>query len=284
MAHSGVLHQDFECACKRAFEAETEAPTDSDSGFDSDTAGVCKAQDLDNVSLGSRFVQTDLVVSSRFSGLEPMRLLVAGNRSPQAFPHGEPMKLFDFDHLAPKVLQPHALQHTSCITAPSASLAIPETGFSRSSPTPVQVIHHPPSRGNSSFMSIRWTVDARKLNSKDNVVVSPSFDLLLAQPTPFKIMLRPKEMSSRKGGHSFQKSRGLGIVLLKCEVGLPDGFANLTLRSSVGRAPFARNQVHDFSQSGVCSMSQEWSFSQAVNEATRSFIVKVEVSRAVQVR
>lgn len=270
------------CACKHAFEAETEAPTDSDSGFDSDAVGVCKAQDVDNGLPGSRFVQKQHSVSSRFSGLEPMRLPVEGHRSHQAFPHGEPMKLFDFDHLAPNVVQPHALQHTCYVTAASVSLAIPETKFLHTSPTLVQVIHHPPSRGNSSVMSIRWTVDARKLNSKDNVVVSPSFDLLLAQPTPFKIMLRPKEMSSRKGGQCFQKSRGLGTVLLKCEVGLPDGDANLTLRSSVGKAHFARNQVHDFSQCGVCSMLQEWSFSQAVDEATRSFIVKLEVSRVVQ--
>jgi hypothetical protein len=277
MAFLGVLEHDVGYAFKGTLEAETEAPTDSDSGFDSDAVGASKALDLDK-GLSVGFLQTDSPVPHRFVGLEPLRVLVAGESSQQAFPRGEPAKLFGFNHLAPGYVQPLALQSGCCVTIPSVSPAFQVIGSSKPSPTCVQVTHHASSRGTTSVMCIQWTVDARKLNSKDNVIVSPSFDLPLVQPTPFKIMLQPKQLSSRKGGQCFQKCRGVGTVLLKCEVGVPEGAANLTVKSSVGKERFARHQEHDFSQCGVCSMPHVWNFCQAVDANTRSFIVKLEVS------
>lgn len=270
MARFGVLQRDVGSAFKGAFEAETEAPTDSDSGFDSDAVGASKALDLDN--------QRDSPVPHPFNDLEPLRVLVAGDSSQQAFSYGEPAKLFGFEHLAQGYEQPLALQLGSCVTIPSVSPALQVIGSSKASPTSVQVTHHKSSRGMTSVMCIQWTVDARKLNSKDSVIVSPSFDLPLVQPTPFKIMLQPKQMSSRRGGQSFQKCRGVGTVLLKCEVGVPEGASNLTVKSSVGKERFARHQVHDFSQCGVCNMPHVWNFWQAVDANTGNFIVKIELS------
>lgn len=53
--------------------------------------------------------------------------------------------------------------------------------------------------GTGSVTYFRWTVDARKLQSKDHVVVSPPFELSVGRPVPFRMMLWPRTLSSRRG-------------------------------------------------------------------------------------
>eukprot|EP00929_Paragymnodinium_shiwhaense_P101542 TRINITY_DN646_c0_g2_i1.p1 TRINITY_DN646_c0_g2~~TRINITY_DN646_c0_g2_i1.p1 ORF type:complete len:310 (-),score=52.13 TRINITY_DN646_c0_g2_i1:305-1234(-) len=129
----------------------------------------------------------------------------------------------------------------------------------------------------SSFV---WTVDARKLVSDHKVIVSPSFEVeLAAQTVPFKVILTPKEVTLRKGGQSFKRSRGMGSIQLKCESA--GDFAEMAqVKFSVGRSLSRGPVLHDFGQSGVCSLKSEidtWNFTQAVDEASQSFDIRIEI-------
>merc|ERR550532_3353364 len=52
----------------------------------------------------------------------------------------------------------------------------------------------------SSIHRIRWTVDARKLKSKDREAVSPTFHLSCGSPMEFKLVIRPKKIEDARGG------------------------------------------------------------------------------------
>jgi hypothetical protein len=147
----------------------------------------------------------------------------------------------------------------------------------------------------SDTLSIRWSVDARKLRVKDKVAVSPSFELVDGVPGTFRLMLYPKAVSDRKGGASFKKAKGKGSVHVKCES--PEGSVHdgiIALRISVGsgggcisdgsdlpqqEAP--RGPVmHNFAESGICSLpseQEEWDFGKATDDDTQNFIVCLEI-------
>jgi len=134
-------------------------------------------------------------------------------------------------------------------------------------------------------LHVRWTVDARKLRGRDKIAVSPPFELDSPRGT-FRLMLCPKAVSDRKGGASFQKAKGRGFVQVKCEAALGEATAGvLSLRISVdsGRPGSAAQEPsrgpvrHDFAQSGVCCHEEEWNFTQAVDEASQTFAVSVEL-------
>merc|ERR1719401_3025070 len=61
---------------------------------------------------------------------------------------------------------------------------------------------------------VRWTVDARKLKSKDTEAVSPPFCIDETGDIEFKMLLRPRVTAETKGGASFKKARGRGVVEL----------------------------------------------------------------------
>merc|ERR550525_80121 len=86
---------------------------------------------------------------------------------------------------------------------------------------------------------ITWVVDAKRLQSKDRMLVSPAFELPLGRPVPFRLMVQPKSTSGAKGGESFEKARGLGSIQLKCEEALTEhaaGSTVVTFRLAVGSA------------------------------------------------
>jgi len=124
-----------------------------------------------------------------------------------------------------------------------------------------------------------WTVDARKLRKNERVIVSPLFDLPVGRgaPVPFRLMLFPS-----RGAGSFRASRGAGTMLLKCEATAhesPD--RGLDLRFVVGRQTPRGPVRHSFAQSGVCSLpeeQQEWSFARAVDQASQTLGICLEVA------
>merc|ERR1712124_15265 len=128
--------------------------------------------------------------------------------------------------------------------------------------------------------TISWAVDARKLNSDHKVIVSQTCELhLKGRPVPFKVILTPKEVTNRKGGQSFKRSRGVGSIQLKCDSEEP--FTEVVrVKFSVGRSLSRGPVVHDFSQTGVCSLKSDqenWDFSKAVDRASQKFDIRVQV-------
>eukprot|EP00927_Polykrikos_kofoidii_P084148 TRINITY_DN8797_c0_g1_i1.p1 TRINITY_DN8797_c0_g1~~TRINITY_DN8797_c0_g1_i1.p1 ORF type:complete len:273 (-),score=45.77 TRINITY_DN8797_c0_g1_i1:452-1270(-) len=267
MASFHEANLDAEDGFKRELELETEAPTDSEIGSDSDVVAAFITAFTDGACTDPhRFFGTG--VTGESFGQRVTETLVRSEFSP-----GEPAKLFGFDHLAPHpVAGPPMCPGINITRWPTLSMPVTLPPLAPSVQMTLDRC--------SSTVLIKWTVDARKLSSKDNVIVSPSFELPLANLTPFKIMLRPKQTSLRKGGSCFHKSVGVGTVHVKCEAGLLGEAGIFTLRSSVGKQALCQKIRHDFSQSAAWSMPEDCYFSDAVDATTRSFAVNLEISKS----
>lgn len=145
---------------------------------------------------------------------------------------------------------------------------------------------------------VYWTVDARKLRASDKVAVSPPFQVRWA-PGDFRMMLLPKAVDDRKGGASFRRAKGRGLVQVKCEENLDDPRdSKLSLRLSVwgggisstiepesavvdGRlSERPRGPIeHDFAERGIFALpkdQEEWDFGKIVN-TSQCFTVCLEV-------
>jgi hypothetical protein len=129
---------------------------------------------------------------------------------------------------------------------------------------------------------IKWTVDAKKLQTKDNVIVSPSFEIAMERPMPFRMMLLPREVTDKKGGHCFKKARGTGSVQLKCEADLEDSGLNATVAfkiSAGGEMQQRGPAMHDFAQAGVCGLpkkEQLWHFNDGIDTSSQTFSIELE--------
>eukprot|EP00927_Polykrikos_kofoidii_P050527 TRINITY_DN44424_c0_g1_i1.p1 TRINITY_DN44424_c0_g1~~TRINITY_DN44424_c0_g1_i1.p1 ORF type:complete len:313 (+),score=42.93 TRINITY_DN44424_c0_g1_i1:47-940(+) len=269
--------------------AESEATTDGASGFDSDGVGACSSSDLETGNAETHTAIRHSCSTRRPSNLngalEPMRLPVTETSLPTFFASDEPARLFGFDHLAPVSHQPSCARARQPFTVPqtySDTDTVPTcASFATIDSPPVSPSLHlmfaASSGGILNTMCIQWTVDARKLYSKDNVIVSSSFNVPLATSTPFKIMLLPKQTYKRKGGPSFLKSCGVGKVQLKCDAIMPRETGFLKLRLQVGKQASSHEQLHDFSQYGVCGLAKGWNFRDAVDRTSWMFVVRLEM-------
>lgn len=127
---------------------------------------------------------------------------------------------------------------------------------------------------------IMINMDARKLYSKDQQIISHSFELFGAY---FILMIFPMVQGERRGQRTFKKSKGHGSVLLKHINGTPSA-ANLCFGISVGtegKWQRMRGPVqHDFSTSAVCGLASEdedWDFASAVEPGSSLLAVSVHV-------
>mmetsp|Transcript_135758 Transcript_135758/g.378273 ORF Transcript_135758/g.378273 Transcript_135758/m.378273 type:complete len:163 (-) Transcript_135758:148-636(-) len=141
-----------------------------------------------------------------------------------------------------------------------------------------------------SLERICWPVDAKKLMSTDKEAVSPMFQLCFSKIVNFKILIRPKVISSVRGGASFKKARGKGVVQLRC---LDEVTASVnpivTFRITVGSGSDPASQEpprgpikHDFTKKAICGLppdEEEWDFGRAIDEATHTFVVCLEVHK-----
>jgi len=140
---------------------------------------------------------------------------------------------------------------------------------------------------NTGCFRTLWWVDARKLRGNDKQAVSPPFKISSGGSFPsvrFKLMIHPKVMSGQKGGASFKKANGRGLVQIKCEAELSDAIANFRFRISIGtgenqqvpRGP----KVHNFLASALCGLDkdeEEWDFQSAVDPESMTFVVCLEI-------
>lgn len=136
---------------------------------------------------------------------------------------------------------------------------------------------------------VLWTVDARKLHGSDRVAVSPPFELSCGAPVTFKMMIAPKLSFDGKGGASFRKARGRGVVQLKCEAQMNEmmsGSLEFYISIGSGCSPHARWEPprgpvkHNFTRSGICGLprdQEEWDFNAVVDEASQTFAICLEV-------
>jgi len=139
-----------------------------------------------------------------------------------------------------------------------------------------------------------WWVDARKLRGNDKQAVSPPFEMSSGDSFPgvtFKMMIYPKVMNDQKGGASFKKARGKGLVQLKCEAELSEATANFSFRISIGtgenkQAPRGP-KVHNFAASAVCGLDkdeEEWDFQSVVDPESMTFVVCLEIAPLADAR
>ena len=134
-----------------------------------------------------------------------------------------------------------------------------------------------------STTRVQWTVDAKKMRSKDRVVVSSPFMLPCGgQLLPFRMMLVPTVVCKTRRGHCFKKAEGRGSVQLKCEASdLPqDSNTRIWYSVRVGWERFRGPKEHDFRQAMVCGLpkdQEDWNFAEAEDVASRTFTVHLEV-------
>jgi len=99
---------------------------------------------------------------------------------------------------------------------------------------------------------VQWTADARKLRSKSNQIVSPTFEVDFGHHfggMEFKLMICSSE-------GTFQKSSGCGRVHLKSTSTLLSGVGCISFYICIGRAelgPF----FHDFGANSLASLPQD---------------------------
>lgn len=258
-------------------EVETEAPSESECSFD-DGQLLQQSCALPRQTLSSESALSPLVPSVVSHALDPL-------------PHDDEVGSFE------PPFPPHLWQGTPLPLPPVAPPVLPATCASAmQSPPPAPLVPVDlPQRcaGNESdaaqklqvsncdnSVTITWPVDARKLSSKDTVIVSPSFHLLPGRTAPFRIMLQPKQVSSKKGGQSWTRAKGVGSLQLKCESALEES-APVALSVSVGHFGRPTALKHDFAAAGVVHVSPEdkredWNFHTAVDPEWQSFTIHID--------
>lgn len=129
---------------------------------------------------------------------------------------------------------------------------------------------------------IIWTVDAGKLRNHERQAVSPSFELPLASLATSRLVIFPKANADGKGSASFKKSGGWGSVYLKCEAS--GGSVSFMLSVSDGTMDYVRSPrgpvTHNFADHSTCGLprdQEQWDFSKAVNHATQTFAVYLDI-------
>jgi len=176
---------------------------------------------------------------------------------------------------------------------PETQYAVPGAEVTSDTPPPRPQVMQTAFSVASSIYRVRWTVDARKLKSTDREMVSPSFDLSFAGgQVQFKMVMRPIAVSEGRGGASFKRAKGKGTVELRClsEVSpsmKPVVIFQIAVGSSISKAkqfPPRGPVKHDFTQKPIVGLpegSEQWEFGKAVDEATQTFVVSLEILSGV---
>jgi hypothetical protein len=131
---------------------------------------------------------------------------------------------------------------------------------------------------------IRWSVDARKLDSQDKQILSKEFHIFFPDQgvQPFRLMVVAAAKDSKhKGG--FLKAAGRGVLSVKCETSLPPTTCSIAFRVTVGSGPSAQSNGliwHNFAEKNCCILQrkdQDWNLKAAVDEDSKRFEVCLEV-------
>jgi hypothetical protein len=100
------------------------------------------------------------------------------------------------------------------------------------------------------------------------------------------MMLCPNSPNVGKGGACFKKACGRGFVQLKCESVLYGTTGETIFRFAIGNdrkiTACGSPIEHDFSELAICDCEQshfEWDFNKAVDQASMTFDVFLEIMR-----
>jgi len=125
---------------------------------------------------------------------------------------------------------------------------------------------------------VTWVVEAKKLSTKDQQIISPMFEISKAS---FRIMLKPKSMGAKKGQTTFKKAGGKGSVALKLVESM-EPVPRWHACAAVGackNAKIPRGHVeHNFTEGSLCSLGDDWDFGGAVDSQTSTFVVSIDIS------
>eukprot|EP00929_Paragymnodinium_shiwhaense_P096645 TRINITY_DN5829_c0_g1_i1.p1 TRINITY_DN5829_c0_g1~~TRINITY_DN5829_c0_g1_i1.p1 ORF type:complete len:303 (-),score=45.61 TRINITY_DN5829_c0_g1_i1:261-1169(-) len=264
------------------FDVETDVPTDSDESSHGDM-GCRTAVARSTSSFSSSLEDSPTKTGSRMSTYGPLWLITDSRGCVQVVESAvKPTR--------PTPQRANVLNLASCLspairpppglwlpTSPQPGLSLPTPAASESRDTSPSECSY---AACAEASTIAWTVDARKLDSDNKVIVSPSFDVDVAgQTVPFKVILTPKETVVKKGGPSFKRSKGHGTIQLKCESA--GAFAKpVEIKFAVGRSGLKGPVVHDFDNAGVCTLKRQkahWNFSQAVDAPSQTFDIRIEI-------
>lgn len=187
--------------------------------------------------------------------------------APAFHPSGQPPR-------PPIVAKPELLLRALTVpaaTTPEEALAI--------SPRPGAVTC---TRSASGGSEICWAVEARRLGTRDKVLVSPAFDLNLRGSglASFRLAIYPRATREGRYGGDFRRAGGWGRVELKCATQLPQGAARIVFNVGVGGEAPRGPVEHDFSEqscAGLPKGEEEWDFGGAV-DAYGTFGVRLEVA------
>jgi hypothetical protein len=134
---------------------------------------------------------------------------------------------------------------------------------------------------NNGNLMVRWIVDAKRLSTKDQQIVSPSFEL--SEGVAFRLMIKPKAKGDKKGQAGFSKACGKGSIEVKVVEGVSLA-PNLGFRICVDndvQAGVPRGPVfHDFGKDTACGLPKnedEWNFRSCVDPSSQTFAVSLEV-------
>jgi len=133
-----------------------------------------------------------------------------------------------------------------------------------------------------------FAVPRRKLESKEHLVVSDSFYVDAGSvQLPFRLRVAATKVHNKRLGHCFRKAGGRGRLELKCDSPPEpaEGVPPVTFRFHVGSGSQTESRgpvTHDFgagsSVGGLPPEMEEWDFKAAVDPATESCPVGVEVT------
>jgi len=177
------------------------------------------------------------------------------------------------DEWAPVPLKPHAV-YAATLSWPAPASASAMIAVSPAAPAMAKPQTLPMEFcDETGYFRTLWRADARKLRGNERNAVSPPFETM-----PFKMILYPK------GGVSFKKAKGKGLVQLKCEADLPEATANFRFRVSIGtgeKQQAARGpKVHNFAACAVCGLDkdeEDWDFESVVDPESATFVVCLEI-------
>jgi len=130
---------------------------------------------------------------------------------------------------------------------------------------------------------ISWTVEAGKLKTSNQQLVSDEFDLFCMRPVKFKMILQARKMHNGRGGNMFKTAKGRGYVELKCLEDLdaaddPIKYFRISLGvdSRISEWP----KKHDFSDIKIKRWPEEFDFqTHADKSESKTFTVVLEVCR-----
>lgn len=125
--------------------------------------------------------------------------------------------------------------------------------------------------------NISWPVAVQRLQTNDKQIVSQAFEVAGAV---FRLMLKPREMTTGTGKSGFRLAHGHGHVELKCEVGSDLTLADLHLSLTINGKRLGPSR-HNFACTPVACLpreAQEWNFARAADKsAPQLFTVHVNL-------